>query len=144
MAKFQFKFESVKKVKKSLEKKAQREVALIDLEIDKCKSQIEEIKLQLSKVSGSFSNRMFASEIQQIIKYENSLENNIKKVENKIEILNNEREKKLNILKERSKESKVFELLEEKYYEDYIISQNREEQITIDEIAIQKFVRTKK
>jgi flagellar export protein FliJ len=52
-----------------------------------------------------------------------------------------EREKKVNELMKRSKETKTFTKLEEKHFEVYKELQNKKDQKVMDEIAIQEFKR---
>jgi flagellar export protein FliJ len=60
---------------------------------------------------------------------------------NKINDLNKQKEKKINELIQKSKEHKIFDSLEEKHREIFYDEQNKEEQVNINEIAIQRFLR---
>ncbi len=65
MAKFVYKYESVKKVKENLEKKAQKELALIDLRIETVEREIlavEEERKQLM-ASGPQNKKIKISEV---------------------------------------------------------------------------------
>ena len=77
MQKFKFKYDSIKKVKELLEKKVQKEIAMIDLEIER--NIIEKEKL-IIEIENNFKNRKNnkVSELKAVENYKTALE---KKVE---------------------------------------------------------------
>ncbi|MCU7496575.1 MAG: hypothetical protein HF314_05915 [Ignavibacteria bacterium] len=143
MAKFHYKFESIKKIKETFEKKIQKEISLIDLEIEKqngfLESLADEKRRARSSVSGKnfvkISELQFQNEVQYLL--------GLKEKEILAEIANLEkvRENRMSELEQRTKEHKIFEALEEKHHEDFRLEQNQIEQKEIDEIASQKFAR---
>jgi len=145
MAKFKYRFESIKQIKKRYEKKVQKEVAVIDLEIRKREQQIDELytqsKSEKTKVLEKGSKK--ASELHFFSMYDNYLMNEIDGIKQVIEIKKIEKEKKLIELLEKTKETKIFEKLEEKHFEEFTIEQNKKEQLELDEIAVTKFIKGK-
>lgn len=145
MAKFIYKFESIKKIKESLEKKAQKEVAVIDLDIEKKKNEYEKIITEERESRNSFKKKaVSAGELQFIKGYQLCLKKKRVEVCNEIENLNKKRDVKMNELIQKSKEHKIFNKLEEKYSEEFALEQNHLELAFIDELATQKFVRRDK
>lgn len=142
MAKFKYKFDSIKKVKNALEKKAKKEVAVIELEIEKMNNKKKEIIEELNRSrSKQVSGTVKISEMQADKNYQSALEEQIKMVDREIAKLEEEKEKKLEELIQKSKEHKMFETLEDIHRENYNIAENRSEMKNYDEIATQKFVR---
>ncbi len=146
MAKFIYKYESVKKVKENLEKKAQKEVASIDLKIEKVKNEILEVdeKRKQINISGTDNDIVKASELHSKIYYDKYLEEHLKSLLEKREKLEHEKESLLEELVKKSKEHKIFKTLEEKYLQDFINEENKNDQILMDDISVQKFARKMK
>lgn len=142
---FKYKFESIKKIKESLEKKAQKELAEVDLQIDRTKLEISKLDniLRALKIKLKEHVNIKAAEIHHISRYEDFLANERKALEAKLDELEALRTQKLENLQTKQKEHKMFETMEEKHHAAFILDANRIEQITIDEIANQKFVRSK-
>ena len=145
MPKFQYKFESIKKIKEALEKKAQKEIALIDLEI---KKKEDEYKLlteeELKSKKDFFKGEISSTELKFKKNYELYLRNQRMVLMNQIKVLNDKRKLKMDELMQRSKEHKIFDTLEENYIEVFKKEQNKIELEQINEIATQKFVRQEK
>jgi len=145
MSKFVYKFEAIKNVKESLEKKAQKEVALIQLEIDKLQKEHDKI---LNEETLSRKNllpkEMLVGDIKFKKNYEMYLSRNRSIIIEKINKLNNEKEKKLLELIQKSKEHKIFDTLEGTLHENFNQEEKHKEKIFVDELASQKFVRQKK
>ncbi len=143
MAKFNYRYESIKNVKKNLEKKSQKELADLDLKIDKVKKDIKDLeeKKNQIKINEKGKKTIKVSEAHTKIHYENYL-NELIKAHQKIEDeLNQERIIKLEELVTKSKEHKIFKKLEEKTKEEFFYTQNKSQQHQLDDISIQKFVR---
>lgn len=143
MAKFKYKYGSIKNIKERLKTKAQREVYLVDTKINKVKQDIDNLRMKLSETKQDTLNsgNLKSSELQFITNYERFVYESISQKEEELVQLNKERNKKLEELAEKSKEVKIFNMLEEKEYENYLIEENRREQKEIDEIAAKKFVK---
>ncbi len=137
MSKFIYKFEAVKKVKLTFEKLIQKEVAEIELKI---KAQNEElVLLQNEKISEKnrimAKKSMRASEVQFMNNFEKLMDEKINACTRKLELLNKQLKEKMDELKKKSMEHKIFETLEEKHLNDFRLEQNRIEQKQFDEIA---------
>ena len=145
MAKFVYKFESIKKVKEALEKKAQKEVALIEMEIDKQRSEYNRIadKESSSRRNG-IKKEVSVAEIKFKKNYEQYLSRQKAAVMEKIIQLEKNKKTKLEELVQKSKEHKIFDSLEENYHDNFNKEQSQQELKFIDELATQKFIRQAK
>ncbi|MBD3410189.1 MAG: hypothetical protein GF419_08290 [Ignavibacteriales bacterium] len=143
MAKFQFEFENVKRVKEILEKQAQKEVALIDSQIARQyeeRRSVEEARRRLElDVARNPRRSMF--EIQRKADLERALDEKGRRIERHIAELKRKRQKKLDQLVERSKERKIFEKLKERRYEAYLAEERRHELKDNDDMTAQKYAR---
>ena len=145
MAKFVYKFETIKKTKEALEKKAQKEIALIDLEIAKLLDEYKLLEEEELKSKRSWAKKDIAiSEIKFKKNYELLLVRKKNALKTQIEKMNEKKDLKLKELIEKSKEHKIFESLEETYHENFTTEQNSLELKFIDELATQKFIRQTK
>ncbi len=145
MAKFHYKFEAIKKVKEALEKKAQKEIAVIDLEIKKLEDEYKRLtELDLKSKKEFVKVHVSAGELQFMKGYELFLQKQRELITNKINKLNEKRKIKLDELVHRSKEHKIFNMLEEHHLNTFNSEQNKLELDQINEIATQKFVRQEK
>lgn len=145
MNKFIYKFDAIKHVKENLEKKTQKEVAQIELEIDKLKKEYE-LLLEEEMISRKieFEKGVRAGDIKFKKSYESNLSKKRSLITEKINQLVNDRKVKLVELTQRSKEHKIFDSLEETLHEDFNQEQKHVESIFTDELANQKFIRQKK
>ena len=141
MNNFKFKFEPVKKVKEALEKKTQKEIAVLNMKIEEINDEINEIDERKRKnklmdivtisVADLTLNRAYQEQL------DNEIEENLKMIEN----LNIKKDKKTDELITRAKEKKIFAVLEENHKNNFTRDVNAEEIKTINEVAIQKFIR---
>ena len=145
MAKFKYKFEAIKKIKERMEKKVQKEVAIIELEIEKKETEIRELNKQIRNEKTKVLNRksMKGSELHFYSMYENFLINRIDEIKAELIIKKEERSKKIKELEEKIKETKIFEKLKEKHLQEFIIEQDKLEQLELDEIAVKEFIKGK-
>ena len=143
MAKFHYRFESIKKIKETLEKKIQKEISIIDLEIEKLNDSLKTLSDEKLKAQNFLSGRsnVKISELQFQSEVENLLEIRADKILNEIANLEKVKESRMLELEQKTKEHKIFETLEEKHLEDFQLIQNQLEQKEIDEIASKKFAR---
>lgn len=141
MAKFLYKFRTVKKIKEILEKQAQKELAETQAKIDLVLLEIEQVKelKTKSKADKEKSGKVKISDLQFMENFTSSLDDRIKALYQEVDNLNKVKEQKIQKLIERAKDSKVFQKLEEKYKEEFLIELNRLEQKEMDEIALRKF-----
>lgn len=141
MSKFVYKFETVKKVKERLEKKVQRELAMIEAQIENCKNDLNTLLEEELMNRSTGKRRTKISELNFNKGYELYMEKRKNIVLQKINELNKQKENKINELIQKSKEHKIFDSLEEKHREVYHQEQNKDELGKLDEIAIQRFLR---
>ncbi len=142
MAKFAYKFESVKRVKESLEKKAQKEAALIDLEIEKQKQTYLNVQREGEDgLRNTQTKNVSIAELKFEKNYIRYIENRLIEIKMNMLKLEKQKEKKIAELIQKSKEHKIFDALEETHLDRFNKEQNRIEMLFIDEIATQKFSR---
>lgn len=143
MAAFKFKFESIYSIKERLEKKVQKELAVIDLDLSQKKEEIIKINKILKEQKQNKINQKSkkVSEYHFDEKYESYLIEQIKLIHKYINEKKIERNKKLKELIQKSKETKTFEKLRENHLENFIKDQNKKEQKVLDEVAVNGFLK---
>jgi flagellar export protein FliJ len=142
MAKFKFKYDSVKKVKNLLEKKVQKEIAFIDLEIERNILEREKLILEIqNNLKNRINNKI--SELKAVENYNISLEKRIENIQKQTVILKKRKDEKMKELIEKSKENKIFQTLEDNHLEIFKYEENLKDESKINEIATQKFIRDK-
>lgn len=145
MSKFVYKFHAIQQVKEILQKKVQKEIAIIELEIEGLKNQFDIISEEALESKRSFTKKeVSVGEIKFRKNYELCLERKKTMILENIEKLNKKKEIKLSELVQKSKEQKIFDSLEEVYHDNFNKEQNRSELKFIDELATQKFIRQTK
>ena len=141
MTKFLYKFDTIKKSKDLLEKKVQKELAEIDLEIERCSEEFTKIEKKKEQSSRSIQTCKKISELKQLDNYRNELLKQLDIIHSKINLLTLQRENKLSELVQKSQESKMFRRLEEVHLEEFMQEENHKEESLINEVATQKFIR---
>lgn len=137
MKKFNYKFESIKKVKLAFEKKAQKEVAEIEMNL----KTIAETREKLTNEKAAEKKRILsknslrASEVQFLNSYEKFMNEKIQSCDKQIMDFQKKLSEKLEELKKKTMEYKIFETLEEKHLDLFRTDQNKVEQKEFDEIA---------
>lgn len=145
MSKFRFKFESVKKVKEAFEKKAQKELAQIDLIITKHQELRQKLEDEINELRNSaYKKRMNIAELQFIGGYDNVLRKQIEMQTEVISQLKKKRDKKIEEVVIKTKERKIMNQLEDTYKENFYKDINVTEMKNFDEIAVQNFNKAKK
>ncbi len=145
MSKFKFKFEAVKKVKETFEKKAQKELAQIDLVIKKHQDLRQKLEDEINNLRNSaYKKKMNVSELQFLNGYDSVLKQQIKMQSEVIMQLEKKREKKIEEVVIKTKEKKILNQLEETYRENFYKDINMVELKNFDEIAVQNFNKAKK
>lgn len=143
MAAFKFRFESIHAIKERLEKKVQKELAVIDLDLANKREKI----LELNKILKEQKQKKLDRKTKKISeyhfdeKYESYLEEQINLTQKYIAAKKNERNKKLKELVQKAKETKTFEKLRENHLENFIKDQEKKEQKEMDEVAVNEFLR---
>jgi len=144
MTAFNFKFKSVQNVKKNLEKKAQRELAFIENQIESLKSSKEETLQDLKDHRLGSKQTVKLSEIKFLKGYALCLEEKITRFDKSIREMETKKEKKISELLQKSKEHKIFDKIEEKHLQRFNFDLNKTEMKKVDEIAVRKFVNSQK
>lgn len=145
MAKFKFKFESVKNVKEVFEKKAQKELAQIDLFISKHEDIKQKLIDEINELRKSaYKRKMNISELKFLGGYDSVLRQQVDMQTEVIKQLEMKREKKIEEVIVKSKEKKMLNQLEEVHRENFIKEENSVELKFFDELAVQNFNRVKK
>lgn len=144
MAKFVYKFDSLKRIKKLVEKKTQKELMVIIAEIQKKHDSLKLLKEKKQKSTEEIKQRKHVkiADLKFQQEYEKFIDEEIHQVQNEIKNLMHQRELKMRELAVKRKETKVFETLEERLLEDFLYENNRIEQKEIDEIANLRYVRS--
>ena len=144
MSKFKFKFESVQKVKSSLEKKAQRELALLEKELEQKRNEynkvLEEELLAEKKLT---KKSIKISEMKHYEFYILSIKKKLAGIQKEIDDLEVKKQNKITELVRKSQDHKIFNILEEIQHQDFDSIQNSLEKKSFDEMATQKFLREK-
>jgi flagellar export protein FliJ len=145
MPNFKFKFESVRKVKETFEKKAQKELAQIDLFITKHQQLRQTLLDEINELRNStYRKKMNISELQFIGGYDNVLRQQIDMQTEVIIQLEKKREKKIEEVVVKTKEKKMLNQLEETHKDNFNKEVNTVELKFFDEIAVQNFNKAKK
>jgi len=145
MPNFKFKFESVRKVKETFEKKAQKELAQIDLFITKHQQLRQKLIDEINDLRNSaYRTKMNVSELQFIGGYDNVLRQQIDMQTEVIIQLEKKREKKIEEVVVKTKEKKMLNQLEETHKENFNKESNAVELKYFDEVAVQNFNKAKK
>ena len=142
---FTYKFRSVQKVKEIFKKLAQKELAVIEMEINRWDKEYGLLEEKAISLKGNLSkNKIKLTVLNPIKDYELTIRRRQQAIREKIKQLNKQKEIKQQLLIKRNKENEIFNTLEEIYKEDFVNEQNRLERIKIDEVASQKFARQHK
>lgn len=145
MSNFKFKFESVKKVKEVFEKKAQKDLAQIDLFITKHQEIRQKLVDEINDLRNSaFKKKMNIAELQFIGGYDTVLKQQIEMQTEVITQLEKKRSKKIEEVAAKTKEKKILNQLEETHREKFHRDNNSAELKFFDEIAVQNFNKVKK
>lgn len=144
MAKFIFRLDSVKRVKENYEKKAKRELAVINKYINDHQKLREKLIEEVNSIRNNVKPRMTASELKFLGGYKNSLNLQIKNEEAELTRLEQEKKRKISEVMQRAKEKKILSQLEEHQQNEFLKEENKTELKQFDEIAIQNFSRDKK
>lgn len=139
MKKFNYKFDSILKVKESFKKQAMKEVALIGKAIEEKTEKKESLIKELNECKlNSNKTLMKISELQFIESHIYFLTKKIQFVDSELYRLRLQLKMKQAELLEKTKESKVFQLMKEAKYISHKYEENQEEMKMLDELAIQK------
>ncbi len=139
MKKFNYKFESILKVKESFKKQAMKEVAEVGKQIEEKIVKKEQLISDLTECKQSSTKKtMKISELQFIESHVYFLTKKIQFIDSELARLKLVLKMKQDKLIEKSKESKIFHKLKESKLLKYKREENKEELQMLDELAIQK------
>lgn len=143
MAKFKYKFKAIKEIKERFEKKAQQDLAVIDLDISNKKNEIADLtnKLREQKIKKIRDKNKTIANLHFDEKYENYIVNQIELLQSYIAQRMVERKEKVEELVQKSKETKTFEKLEETHLSEFVKNENVIEQKEMDEFAVTEFLK---
>ena len=145
MSNFKFKFESVRKVKETFEKKAQKELAQIDLFITKHQALKQKLIDEINDLRNSaYKKKMNVAELKFIGGYDTVLRQQIDMQNEVIIQLEKKREKKIEEVVVKTKEKKMLNQLEETHKDNFNRETNALELKFFDEVAVQNFNKAKK
>ena len=146
MAKFNYKFASVQRIKYAIEKKTQKELSEIDIAIAKEIKKIADLEEERKKMKEEVLSKKSIKvvELKFYENFEKNVNEKIETIELEIKRLQKKRKMKQEELVEKSKETKMVDKLEIKHYNEFIKEQNKLEQVELDDIATKKFVRSNK
>ncbi len=140
MSKFNYKYDSIKKIKETFEKITQKEVSALEKRIEELYLEKEKLTFrELQGKSDGEKKKTTARDLQFRQGFSDYIQEMKDNLQERIEDLTREKEKKMKELIEKSKEVKIFKTLEEKHREYYTAEQNKIEMADLDEIALRKF-----
>ncbi len=142
MYNFQFKYDTIKKTKEILEKKVQKDIALLEKEITEEQTYKKAVAVELTESFSEFTNSTKVLNLKRIIEYQDNLRKKIILSDKKIFALENEKESLLKELIKRSQETKIFNKLEELYFENFKKEEDAKEEKIMNEFGIQSFARS--
>ncbi|MEW6507413.1 MAG: flagellar FliJ family protein [Bacteroidota bacterium] len=142
MAKFNFKFDHIIRIKKVLEKKILKEIFLIDREIENSKTKQNALLNKKRELFDTItSGQIKIYEVKCARMYIRNLEKDVHYLQKKIMELEHRKEKKQFELIQKKKELRTFETLKENKLEEFFFENNREELKQMNEMAISNFIR---
>jgi len=142
MSKFNYRFESIKKIKDSLEKKAAKELAEIDAFIERQRQEYNQVVERGNNTKRDISHEKLSSfELKFIKGYEEDLKQQLLLIKLKINQLELKKDEKMTELVQKSKENKMFGTLKENHLEIFQLNENKIEMDSINEMATQKYIR---
>jgi flagellar export protein FliJ len=145
MAKFEYKFQSIQHVKEMQKKRAQKDLSIIEMEIEKCRNEYDNLqKMEDESKRDMPLKGITVADIKFRKGYELCISQKREVILKKIDELLAKKEIKMAELVKKSKEHKIFDTLKESYLEKFNKKQNKLELNQIDEIATQKYVRYNK
>jgi flagellar FliJ protein len=145
VAKFNFKFDHIIRIKKVLEKKILKEIFLIDREIENSKTKQNALLNKKRELFDTItSGQIKIYEVKCARMYIRNLEKDLHNLQKKILELEHRKEKKQFELIQKKKELRTFETLKENKLEEFFFENNREELKQMNEMAISNFIRKEK
>jgi flagellar FliJ protein len=139
LARFKFKFQKVLHARQTVEKEKKKELMQARSLLSALHQEKKQVKQEIINQQQQFSQHRThedkANSWRVRQSYLDMLESLKSALGNQIEKQNTEVEKKRTELMESRRERKAMEILREKHYQDYVTSENRKEQIFLNEIG---------
>lgn len=137
MAKFNFRLQSVIRVKEIQEKKIERELALIKNRILQEQARIDNLEVERAKLvtSSPLNGKVKASDIVVHQNYIRKISDEIHFENSKLETLNGIESQKIDEVLDVKKGKEAIEHLREKRYEEHLKELDRKEQVLVDAVA---------
>ncbi len=145
MAAFHFKYNSLHQVKEKQEKLIQKELSVIEKNIQNIQLEMDKT-IQAKKaliLNFKLKNSFPVNELKLKLFQENYYDEQIYQLQIKIEKEEKNKAEKLNQLVQKNKEIKIFDSLKAKHSQEFQYEQNKIEQKETDDLANQKFIRKK-
>jgi len=140
MAKYMFKFQSIKNVKEMLEKKIQEEISRINKQIENFRFELKHLTNEKKRVSIQTTEKStIVSDYQSMKMYSSHLQQQMEAIERKIEVSLKKREEKQKELVERKKEIKSLEIIKENDYLNFLSEERKNELKALNEVALRNF-----
>lgn len=141
MGKFKYRFESVRRVKEIVERQIQKQLHIIELSIQEKHKEIERTQQEKmeSKASLDVTKKIKASELHFRANLDSFYDEKIEMLVKELHELEDQKIKKMHELEEKNKELKIFERLKEKHFEEFVLTEKKEEQNALDEIATMNY-----
>jgi flagellar export protein FliJ len=138
--KFNYKFAAIKRIKEIFEKRMQKEVAAIQLEIDRARDEYDDVLKVRMEENKKQIKIISSSDLKFHKNYLISLNRELERIRIKIDQLLMQKELKLEELIQKSKEQKIFSTLEDIHHEEFIKELDKEEMHNLDEIATSRYI----
>ena len=139
MPKFKFRLDSVINVKEILQKKIQKEIFLIEKEINEQKQKRQKIIEEREKTRKEIHGLLKVSMYQSTKMYDLQLEKMIQSIEKKIVLLYEKKKEKMKDLVEKKKEHKILEVLKDNQQVTFLEEEKKSELKELNEIAIRNY-----
>lgn len=139
MPKFKFRLDSVINVKEILQKKIQKEIFLIEKEINEQKQKRQKIIEEREKTRKEVLGFLKVSMYQSTKMYDLQLEKMIQSIEKKIVLLYEKKKEKMKDLVEKKKEHKILEVLKDNQQVTFLEEEKKSELKELNEIAIRNY-----
>lgn len=141
MAKFKFKYETIKRIKERQEDRIKNELSELESRINLLLEKKDSIIEEMNEFRLQMNGRLTSIEIKFSKDFERSALNHIKEIDANIIKIQLEKEQKMSELIEKKQECKVFSNLKEKHLSSFLFEENKRDIDKMNEIAIRKYAR---
>jgi flagellar protein FliJ len=141
--KFNFSFQKVLDFKENEKEMAHQEYGTVKLEQSKIEEQIEGLEMVKDEIFSQY-NKVHRKTVWELLEVQQEIEHvnlQMKRLENQSKIIHQKVEEKHQLLIEKTKEAKMWNQWKAKSKEAFQKQMDREEQATLDEMAILRYSR---